>query len=408
VTLLAGLDLTGRTVLVAGAGPVGVRRARAAVAEGAHVRLVAPDVGAGVDDLGDALEVHRRAVRPEDLDDVWFVHACTGVADVDAALAAWAHERRVFCVVASDATRGTARTVAAARVSGLHVGVLTDGPPDPGRAVAVRDRLVAHVAAGGVVVGEVRPGSGGDDVLRAGEVALVGGGPGDPALMTVRARALLAQADVVVTDRLGPTSVLDELADDVTVVHVGKAPGRHTVPQEQIDALLVEHALAGHRVVRLKGGDPFLFGRGGEEVAACRAAGVPVRVVPGVTSAVAAAEAAGIPVTHRGTSARLHVVNGHGALTDVDLAALRAPDVTVVVLMGLAGLPRLTAQALAAGVDPAQPAAVVSRATLPGQRVVRAPLAALAQRAADEGLGSPSVVVVGDVTAEGLLERRPA
>lgn len=249
-----------------------------------------------------------------------------------------------------------------------------------------------------------RPGTADPDVLLPGEVALVGGGPGDPGLLTVRARVLLAQADVVVTDRLGPVSVLDELPARTRVVHVGKAPGAHTVPQEGINAVLVAEARAGNRVVRLKGGDPFLFGRGGEEVAACRSAGVPVRVVPGVTSAVAAAEAAGIPVTHRGTSARLYVVNGHGPLTPLDVAALATPGVTVVVLMGLAALPGLVAAALAGGARADVPAAVVSSATLPGQRVVRAPLADLPGRCAEAGVASPAVVVVGEVAREGLLD----
>lgn len=254
-------------------------------------------------------------------------------------------------------------------------------------------------AGPGVATGPADP-----DVLRPGEVVLIGGGPGDPGLLTVRARTLLDQADVVVTDRLGPTAVLADLPAHVAVVPVGKAPGAHTVPQDAINDVLVAEARAGRRVVRLKGGDPFLFGRGGEEVAACRAAGVPVRVVPGVTSAVAAAEAAGIPVTHRGTSARLYVVNGHGPLTPLDVAALATPGVTVVVLMGLAGLPRLVAAALAGGARADVPAAVVSCATLPGQQVVRAPLTELAGRCAEAGVVSPAVVVVGEVARPGLLD----
>jgi uroporphyrin-III C-methyltransferase/precorrin-2 dehydrogenase/sirohydrochlorin ferrochelatase len=177
----------------------------------------------------------------------------------------------------------------------------------------------------------------------------------------------------------------------------------HQVTQDGINHLLVTHARAGRRVVRLKGGDPFVFGCGGEQVMACRAAGVDVQVVPGITSAVAAAEAAGIPVTHRGTSSRVHVVNGHGPLSRLDLAAMSEPDVTVVILMGMAGLARLTAQAIADGVDPAEPAAVVAHATLPGQRVVRAPLGELADRCAAEGAWSPAVVVVGAVARAGFL-----
>lgn len=406
MSLLLGLDLTDRAVLVAGGGPVAARRARAAVDAGAEVRVVAPEV---VDDLvalaaGGAVTVHRRPVAEADVADVWLVHAYTGDAVVDGALARWAEERRVFCVVASDADRGTARTPATVTAAGVHVGVLSAGRPDPARAAAVRDHVAAELLDGRADLRPSRPTSGGPDLLLPGEVALVGGGTGDPALMTVRSRTLLAQADVVVTDRLGPTAVLADLRDDVEVIAVGKAPGVHQVAQEEINAVLVTQARLGRRVVRLKGGDPFLFGRGGEEVLACRAAGVPVRVVPGVTSAVAAAEAAGIPVTHRGTADRVHVVNGHGALTEVDLAALRAPGVTAVVLMGMAGLGRLTAQALGAGVDPETPVAVVHAATLPGERVVRGPLWEVAARCAEQGVGSPAVVVVGEVAREGFLE----
>jgi uroporphyrin-III C-methyltransferase/precorrin-2 dehydrogenase/sirohydrochlorin ferrochelatase len=406
VTLLAGLELAGRPVLVVGGGPVAARRAATAVAAGAEVRVVAPEV---VEDLlvleaRGAVRLDRRRVAEPDVADVWFVFACTGVPAVDDAVLAWASARRVFCVVAADAAAGTARTPAAAQVGGMRIGVLSDGTPDPRRVAAVRDRLVLALLDPRTDTRAGRPGTDGPDVLRPGEVALVGGGTGDPALMTVRARVLLAQADVVVTDRLGPAAVLEDLREDVEVIAVGKAPGAHSATQAEIDALLVQQARAGRRVVRLKGGDPFLFGRGGEEVLACRAAGVPVRVVPGVTSAVAAAEAAGIPVTHRGTSDRVHVVNGHGDLGDLDLAALRSPRTTTVVLMGMAGLARWSGQALAAGIDPATPAAVIARATLPDQRVVQAPFGELVARCAAAGVTSPAVVVVGEVTRPGLLD----
>jgi uroporphyrin-III C-methyltransferase/precorrin-2 dehydrogenase/sirohydrochlorin ferrochelatase len=410
VTLLAGLELAGRPVLVVGGGPVAARRARTAVAAGADVRVVALDATPDVLELVAAGDVRldRRPVREQDVEDVWFVWTCTGDPAVDDAVHGWATARRVFCVVAADAAAGSARTPAAARVGGMQLAVLSEGRPDPRRAAAVRDRLVLALLDPRTDTRAHRPAAAGPDVLHPGEVALVGGGTGDPGLMTVRARVLLAQADVVVADRLGPTAVLEELRDDVEVIGVGKAPGVHHVPQDRINAILVEQARAGRRVVRLKGGDPFLLGRGGEEVLACRAAGVPVRVVPGITSAVAAAAAADIPVTHRGVASRVHVVNGHGGLVDADLAALHAPEVTVVVLMGLAWLDRLAEQALAAGVDPATPAAVVSRATFPDQRVLRAPLGELAARAAAAGLPSPAVVVLGDVAREGLLDPAPA
>jgi uroporphyrin-III C-methyltransferase/precorrin-2 dehydrogenase/sirohydrochlorin ferrochelatase len=406
VTLLAGLDVTGRRVVVVGGGPVAARRAATAVAAGAEVRVVAPEAAEDVVALAarGAVRLDRREVRESDLDDMWFVWTCTGRTVVDDTVLAWATDRRVFCVVAAAAAAGTARTPAGARVAGMQVGVLSDGTADPRRVAAVRDRLVLALLDPRTDTRAGRPDARGPDVLQPGEVALVGGGTGDPGLMTVRARVLLAQADVVVVDRLGPAAVLDDLRDDVEVVAVGKAPGVHSATQDEINALLVAHAGAGRRVVRLKGGDPFLFGRGGEEVLACRAAGIPVRVVPGVTSAVAAAEAAGIPVTHRGTSDRVHVVNGHGTLTGLDLAALRSPTTTVVVLMGMAGLARWSAQAVADGVAAGTPAAVVSRASLPDQQVVRGPLGEIAERCAMAGVPSPAVVVVGEVTRAGLLD----
>lgn len=437
-TTVLGVDLRGRRVLVAGGGPVATRRTGTMLDGGAKVRVVAPAVTDELRTLAAAgrVELHERAVTAEDVDGCWLVHACTGDTAADEMLAARAEASRVFCVVASDVTRGTARTPATASVAGMVLAVTSAGTPDPGRAAAVRDGLVALVRGGHVDLGAVRPratattggaaagstghgpGPAGEDaravafdvplagesVLRPGTVALVGGGTGDPDLMSVRARTLLAQADVVVSDRLGPTAVLGELADDVEVVHVGKSPGIHQMRQDGINALLVERALAGHRVVRLKGGDPFLFGRGGEEVLACRAAGVPVQVVPGVTSAVAAAEVVGIPVTHRGTADRVHVVNGHGRLTDLDLAALATPGVTVVLLMGLAGIERLVAEAVAGGAAVSTPAAVVVRATLPGEQVVRAPLGEIASACQAAGLSSTGVIVVGEVAREGFLD----
>ncbi|MBF0721527.1 uroporphyrinogen-III C-methyltransferase [Sanguibacter inulinus] len=462
---MLGLDLRGRRVLVAGGGPVATRRVAAMLDGGADVLVVAPETGDELRTLSATgrVSLAERTVEPADVDGCWLVHACTGDAAADAMLAARADADRVFCVVSSDVSVGSARTPATAAVAGMVLAVTSTGTADPRRVVAVRDSLVALVRGGQVDVGAARRGAAGrrgvaglpggpggalstegldgwaaaaagvpdpaaaaatvvtstsgaaptaepytsllgGPVLRPGTVALVGGGTGDPDLMTVRARTLLAQADVVVADRLGPTAVLTELADHVEVVHVGKSPGIHQVPQQGINQILVDRAQAGLRVVRLKGGDAFLFGRGGEEVLACRAAGVPVQVVPGITSAVAAAEVAGIPVTHRGTADRVHVVNGHGRLTDLDLAALATPGVTVVMLMGLAGIERIVAEALAGGAAPSRPAAVVVRATLPGEQVVRAPLAELASACHTAGLTSTGVIVVGEVAREGFLD----
>ncbi|WP_432535838.1 uroporphyrinogen-III C-methyltransferase [Kineococcus arenarius] len=232
---------------------------------------------------------------------------------------------------------------------------------------------------------------------RAGRVVLVGGGPGEPELMTLRGRRRLAEADVVVVDRLAPTGVLAELDPDVEVVDVGKTAGNHPVPQEEINRVLVDAALAGRTVVRLKGGDPYVLGRGGEEVLACRAAGVEVEVVPGVTSAFAVPAAAGIPVTHRGAARCVTVVSGHEDLDGDDLGALAQLGGTLVVLMGVAALERLAAGLLAAGRDPATPVAVVQDGWSPQQRTTTAPLADIARVARTAGVRAPAVVVVGDV-----------
>ncbi|MBX5440318.1 MAG: uroporphyrinogen-III C-methyltransferase [Solirubrobacteraceae bacterium] len=235
----------------------------------------------------------------------------------------------------------------------------------------------------------------------SGRVYLVGAGPGDPGLLTVRARELLAQADVVLADRLVPPGVLDGLRAEV--VDVGKIGGGEQVPQEETNRLLVEHARAGRTVVRLKGGDPFVFGRGGEEAQVLRRAGIPFEVVPGVTAGVGAAAYAGIPVTHRGLAPAVAFVTGHedpgkpGAQLDWD--ALAAFPGTLVFYMGVRALPRIAARLTAAGRPGSEPAAVVERGTLGDQRVVVSTLGRIADAAAKAGLRPPSITVVGPVAA---------
>ncbi len=240
--------------------------------------------------------------------------------------------------------------------------------------------------------------------LLPGSVALVGGGPGAWDLITVRGLVLLQQADAVVVDRLGPTDLIDTLQEGVEVVPVGKTPGAPSIRQEEIQEILVRLAREGKRVVRLKGGDPFVLGRGGEEILACRTAGIPVQVVPGISSAIAGPGAAGIPVTHRGATVAVHVVNAHGDLGPADLAALRDPATTTVMLMGVEWLPRLVRQALLNGVDPLLPVAVVHAATTAQQRTVRAPLQEIAAAVEREQITFPSIIVAGATAAEGFLD----
>jgi len=243
--------------------------------------------------------------------------------------------------------------------------------------------------------------------LTPGTVVLVGGGPGDPDLMTVAGLRAIRQADVVLYDHLAPQEVLAEARPDADLFPVGKWPGGPATPQEDINGLLIRHASAGRRVVRLKGGDNYVFGRGGEEWLACAEAGIPVRVIPGVTSAIAAPSLAGIPVTHRTLSQGFAVVSGHVAPDDprstVDWPALARAGVTLVILMGVHHLDAIAAALVAGGLAPATPAAVVTSACLPGMTVVRGTIADIAVRAREAGVRPPSITVVGAVAGLSLV-----
>jgi uroporphyrin-III C-methyltransferase/precorrin-2 dehydrogenase/sirohydrochlorin ferrochelatase len=387
------LDLTGRRVVVVGGGAVALRRAGGLVEAGALVHVIAPSVLPALAALGVA--VHRRRYADGDLAGAWLAHACTDDPAVNAAVAAEAERHRVPCVRADAAAGGTARTPATARSGGLTVAVNAEG--DPARAVALRDAVMSLLAAGQLPVRHRRPPAAGP----AGSVALVGGGPGDPELITVRGRRLLAEADVVVVDRLAPQALLAELDPAVEVVGMGKAPHGEGATQEQINALLVDRARAGKRVVRLKGGDPFVFGRGGEEVAACVAAGVPVQVVPGVSSALAGPTAAGIPVTHRGVAADFAVVSGHLDPTrpgsTVDWQALADGPATLVLLMALDQLAAVATELVKRGRPAGTPVAVIRNATRADQQVLVATLGTVAAEVTRAGLRPPAVVVVGEV-----------
>ena len=247
----------------------------------------------------------------------------------------------------------------------------------------------------------------------SGMVDLVGGGPGDPGLITVRGLELLRRADVVIHDRLLGAELLGEAGRNALLIDVGKGPGHAPYSQAEINNLLVEHARAGKSVVRLKGGDPFVFGRGSEEMEACRLAGVRVRVVPGITSAIAGPAAAGIPVTARGVASSFTVLTGQLSTGDQD-PSLRSgqalpvfpdlpvlPEHTLVIMMGRSNLGALAADLIVRGRDPSTPAACIQSATTPNQRVTRATLATIAEAADQDGLESPVVTVIGDVAALG-------
>ncbi|MFT4187941.1 MAG: uroporphyrinogen-III C-methyltransferase [Aeromicrobium sp.] len=379
------LRLTGRRVLVVGGGRVATKRVRAFLDAGADVVVVSPEASEPIAALAASGELvwHARGYTTSDVDGAWLVQTATGSA-VDDQVAADAEERRIWCFKGGDPEAATAWMPAVARADDVTVSVCGGG--DAGRAKRLRDEVALSLDTGGLPLRHRTRHPG-------GRVALIGGGPGDPDLLSARGRRLLAEADVVVVDRLAPLAVLDKLDPDVEVVDVGKHPDHHPVPQEEINQILIEHARTGKVVARLKGGDPYVFGRGGEERLACEAAGVPVEVVPGVTSAISVPAAAGIPVTHRGVAASFSVVTGHDQLAQLPVGG----DHTIVMLMGVRRLATTTAELIAAGHSPDTPVAVVERGYAPDQRVTVGTLADIAEKAAAVGATSPAVTVIGDV-----------
>ena len=393
-----GLRLAGRRVVVVGGGQVAHRRVVGLLDAGARLTVVSPEVTPALESLvaPGTLTWIPRGYERGDLDGAWYAVAATDDPLVNAAVAGEAERSRIFCARADDRTASSVWTPAIGRHGDLVVGV--HGGGDPQRAIGVRDAVVAGLTDGSIADRRSRAASAGE---RRGAVVLVGGGPGDPRLITVRGRQALSQADVVVADHLAPQSLLASLPADVLVIDASKLPRGRSMAQEQINALLVEHALAGRRVVRLKGGDPFVFGRGMEEVEACVAAGVPVEVVPGITSAVAVPALAGIPVTHRGLTHEFVVVSGHlppgHPQSLVDWAAIGRLRGTVVVLMGVDTAPAIAAALIEHGRAPDTPVAVVSDGSMPAQRTVRTTLAGLPRTLAEEDVRPPSVWVVGEV-----------
>ena len=236
-----------------------------------------------------------------------------------------------------------------------------------------------------------------------GSVTLVGAGPGDAGLVTVAGRDAIAKADVVLTDRLVPQEALGWARPDAEIIDVSKVPGGRSTDQAEINRLLIEHARAGREVVRFKGGDPFVFGRGGEELIACAEAGIEARVIPGVSSATSVPALAGIPVTHRGLTQAITLVSGHVPPdhpdSTVDWAALARAGTTIVVMMGVRTLGAITAALVEGGLDPATPAAAIADGALPTQRVVRSDLTGIADAASAADVRPPAITVIGTVAA---------
>lgn len=400
-TYPSGLRLTDRRVVVVGGGHVAQRRVPQLLAAGADVHVVSPSVSPSIEGLVGAGEItwHKRGFEEGDLEEAWYVVAATDVTEVNERVSVEAERRRIFCVRADDATRATAWTPAVGRAAGVTVAVL--GNREPRRSAAVRDEILAGLREGTIVARHQRghvPG-----------VTLVGGGPGDPDLISIAGRKALMEADVVVADRLAPRELLGQLPPDVELVDVAKLPRGRSAQQEEINRVIVERALAGKRVVRFKGGDSFVFGRGYEEVLACRAAGVAVTVIPGLTSPVAVPAVAGIPVTHRGVAHEFTVASGHlppghpESLTNWDaVAALRG---TLVVMMGVENAPAIAATLLAGGRSEDTPVAVLCDGTMPGQRTVLATLGTLEAELTAHEVLPPAIIVIGEVVAVAHPER---
>ncbi|MDJ1132312.1 uroporphyrinogen-III C-methyltransferase [Streptomyces iconiensis] len=397
-----GLRLAGRRVVVVGGGTVAQRRLPALLAAGADVVLVAPVTTPAVEAMAEAGEFtwERRAYQEGDLEAAWYAIAATDEPAVNAAVTAEAEARRVWCVRSDDAEAATAWTPATGRSEGVTVAVLSGGGGprrDPRALAAVRDAIVAGLGDGTLSAPRGRP--------RTPGVALVGGGPGDPDLITVRGRRLLAEADVVVADRLGPRDLLDELPPHVEVIDAAKIPYGRAMAQEAINQALVEHAKAGRSVVRLKGGDPFVFGRGMEEAQQLAAEGIEVTVVPGISSSVSVPAAVGIPVTHRGVAHEFTVVSGHvppgDARSLVDWSALARLRGTLVMLMAVENIGAIAEALLAHGRPADTPVAMIQEGTMATERRVDATLATAGERAREQGVRPPAVIVVGDVVTVG-------
>ncbi|GAB2946819.1 uroporphyrinogen-III C-methyltransferase [Streptomyces pseudoechinosporeus] len=351
--------------------------------------------------MADAGELtwEKRTYEEGDLTQAWYALIATSDQEANTRASAEAEAHRVWCVRSDDADAATAWTPATGHSEGVTVAVLTTNARgrDPRHTAAIRDAVVEGLRDGTLVAPHHR--------TRTPGVALVGGGPGDPDLITVRGRRLLAEADVVITDHLGPRDLLAELPSSVEVIDAAKLPYGRFMAQEAINNALIEHAKQGKSVVRLKGGDPFVYGRGMEEVQALAEAGIPCTVVPGISSSISVPGAAGIPVTHRGVAHEFTVVSGHIAPDDerslVDWPSVARLTGTLVILMGVGTIGKVAATLIAHGKSPDTPVALVQEGTTAAQRRVDATLETVAEAVSAQDVKPPAVIVIGDVVNVG-------
>ncbi|MGH8254767.1 MAG: siroheme synthase CysG [Steroidobacteraceae bacterium] len=459
------LDLAGRGVLVVGGGAVALRKVELLVQARARVRVAAPRLLAELVRARETGRIEHIAApfEPRQLDSMVLAIAATDRPEVNRAVAAAGAARGIFVNVVDDAEASSFIMPAIIDRSPVLIAVGTAGnsptlarrlraqleaalPGRLGELAVLAGRMRARVRAalpdpqrrqqfwerlfGGSIASQVLAGQGETaaammeaelETLRAaaevtaintggtgpavrGEVYLIGAGPGDPDLLTLRAQQLLQQADVVLYDRLVSEAVLGRVRREATRVYVGKESGRHRITQERIHALLLEHAQRGLRVARLKGGDPFIFARGGEEIEVLRRAGVAVIVVPGITAALGAAASIGLPLTQRGLAQSVTFVTAMGEGAEaLDWRSLAAPLQTVVFYMGVAQLPRIVERLLAQGAPGDRPAVIVERATLPSQRLLAASLSQIEARARAAQIDAPALLIVGEVARQACM-----
>ncbi|WP_397606796.1 siroheme synthase CysG [Silanimonas sp.] len=441
------LDLAGRRVLLVGGGVVAKRKAEALMEAGADVVVGAPELEP---ELAQAVAEGRLAHRPGPfhpgwLDGAWLVIAATDNPEVNAAIAREAEARRLWVNVVDDAPRCTFQVPARVERGPLQIAISSRGEapmlarwlrerleteldpalgdlaewlgskredlrsrfPQTARRRQVIEALIRGPAADALRNGDLAEAEAAfaaaldEDTMPRGRVILVGAGPGDPGLLTLRGLRALNQADVVLHDRLVSADVLALARRDAETIEVAKEAGTHHTTQQRIHELLIEHAKAGKTVVRLKGGDPFVFGRGGEELEALRAEGIPYEVVPGITAAVACGAYAGIPLTHRDHAQSVRLVTAHcrNSIDTLDWAALAQERQTLAVYMGVQGLDTIRDRLIAHGRAPTTPFALVENGSRANQRVVLGTLADLPERALAENVRSPALLILGEVAA---------
>ncbi|WP_257385718.1 siroheme synthase CysG [Tahibacter caeni] len=444
-------QLAGRAVLVVGGGSVAERKVAGLLEAGAEVAVIAPDFTPQLSAWAEngRISLISGKFDEEQLERRWLVIAATADPGVNAQVAAAAERRRLWTNVVDDAALSSFQVPAVVDRAPLVVAVSTAGAapvlarlvrekierlldPSLGALAALADRWRGRIRGRFADLGQRRrflerlfqgrvaelvrrgqPGAAEASVAReldvadasptAGSVVLVGAGPGDAGLLTLKGLRALNEADVILYDRLVGADVLALARRDAERIDVGKQAGAHATSQEAIHALMLAHARAGRRVVRLKGGDPFVFGRGGEEIEFLQAHGIAYEVVPGVTAALACAAYAGIPLTHRDVAQSVRFVTAHckASLDTLDWAALAAERQTLAVYMGVAGLERIRDRLVAHGRAPTTPAALVENGSRTTQRVVLGDLASLPRLAREHAVASPALLIVGEVAALG-------